>query len=118
MFNLGTEKSMAIIQLTIILLTNIHHTNAFDQCDVRGRMTVSKGNFIYPKNKVCRVSINNISNDKLIDFSYHIIHSFLECKNKHSDSKCEQYARLGYCTGQTYENMFIQCKRSCGFCSE
>ena len=41
-----------------------------------------------------------------------------ECKNKLDDAKCDQYASLGYCIGQLYEDLFIQCKRSCGFCSE
>ena len=43
---------------------------------------------------------------------------FIECRNRLGDEKCNRYAALGYCIGDHYENMFIQCKRSCGFCSE
>ena len=41
-----------------------------------------------------------------------------ECKNKLDDAKCDQYASLGYCIGHLYEDLFIQCKRSCGYCSK
>ena len=34
------------------------------------------------------------------------------------DEMCDQWAALGRCIGNTYESMFIQCKRSCGYCSK
>ena len=43
---------------------------------------------------------------------------FLECRNRASDEKCDQWAALGRCVGNKYESMYIQCKRSCGFCSK
>ena len=43
---------------------------------------------------------------------------FSECRNRHDDAKCDEWAALGRCIGNTYESMNIQCKRSCGFCSK
>ena len=50
---------------------------------------------------------------KLFNVEYFV---FTECKNKLGDAYCDKYAKLGYCVGETFENMFVQCKRSCGFC--
>merc|ERR1711899_149483 len=49
------------------------------------------------------------------DVRHRFVHE-TECRNKLGDEKCNRYAALGYCIGDHYENMFIQCKRSCGFC--
>ena len=49
---------------------------------------------------------------------YHRKFFLLECINKFDDEKCDQWTKMGYCNGPNHQSMFIQCKRSCGFCSK
>ena len=43
---ISNEKSLMIVQSTIILSTVFQLALAFDQCDIRGKFTNAKGKFI------------------------------------------------------------------------
>ena len=47
MMILSTEKAVAIVEMALSVWAIIHLADAFDVCDIRGKMTVSKGKRCY-----------------------------------------------------------------------
>ena len=129
MFHRSTEKPIVIVEMALSVWAIIHLADAFDQCDVRHKFVPETGkdflNFILKSivkvtptlsklNKMPKIIIH----DRQAIYSYVSYILLLECRNRAADEKCDQWAALGRCIGNTYESMYIQCKRSCGFCSK
>ena len=118
MLSLRRQKPVDIVEIALYILAIIPLTDAYDTCDVSGRLTVT-GRKSYPKHLTVDKDFRVICSDTNIAvtiISYRIF--LLECINKFDDGKCDEWASMGYCNGPNHQSMFIQCKRSCGFCSK
>ena len=119
MFHRSTEKPIAIVEMALSVWAIIHLADAFDQCDVRHKFVPETGKNYFPYHSKFKGTVTPKIHDSLdIKYSNVLYLSILECRNRATDEKCDQWAALGRCVGNTYESMYIQCKRSCGFCSK
>ena len=99
-------------------LAILHSVNGFDECDVRGRFMNERGEYNFNITMYAIICKRKSMVDSLGQKSLAKSNWFSECRNKAGDEKCDKWAALGYCHGQEFESMRIQCKKSCLFCSK
>ena len=104
-----------LVDVALALWAFIQVADAYDSCDVRHRFMPETRKYYAFSDLLFRVGL--LFQAKISRTKESIL-LFSECRNKLGDSKCDRLAALGQCVGEHYEDMFIQCKRSCGFCSE